>query len=367
MHASRFWSRWRRHRVANRDLRGEIAASEKDTVRFAFVWPDFWGSFEGVDRRANATKVRSRRFGFMSVGLVLSALILATLDPWLPSGHAEAEVPWETIAAVLGVIGTVLGVGGVLHTSAKRRWLRDRLFTESARQFHFQWIVAHFDDIVDAAHDPLKQAAYLSARATAFDAFKSALDRSLDETLDRIVALEAEPIQWPARALPGQDDGARLTAAADALAAYRATRLDQQLDYAEWKLDASRDPSGLSPRRQERFFSAVGWTCIVIVVLLHGVHLFGHWIELPAAPLNVAVIITALVSLAGRALEDGLQPQREVERYEQYRASCAVALDRFDKAATLDQGIEVMRGFESVANEEMRLFLRVHARARFVL
>jgi hypothetical protein len=74
-----------------------------------------------------------------------------------------------------------------------------------------------------------------------------------------------------------------------------------------------------------------------------------------------------MVALAARALEDGLKPQREVERYEQYRASVRVARVRFDAALDMQTRLEVMRAFEQTSMEEMRVFLRTYAKARYLL
>ena len=66
-------------------------------------------------------------------------------------------------------------------------------------------------------------------------------------------------------------------------------------------------------------------------------------------------------------MEDGFQPQREIERYEQYRANVRVTEERFAAARTYAAKLEVMRAFERSSLEEMRVFLRTHAKARFLL
>jgi hypothetical protein len=76
---------------------------------------------------------------------------------------------------------------------------------------------------------------------------------------------------------------------------------------------------------------------------------------------------TALIALGARALEAGLQPSRDVERYEQYRANILVASERFEAADGLAGKLEVMRGFERNSLEEMRIFMRTHKRSSFML
>ena len=62
-----------------------------------------------------------------------------------------------------------------------------------------------------------------------------------------------------------------------------------------------------------------------------------------------------------------MKPQREVERYEQYRANISVAQQRFDAATDVKSKVEVVRAFEQVSLEEMRVFLRTYVRAKFLL
>lgn len=156
-------------------------------------------------------------------------------------------------------------------------------------------------------------------------------------------------------------------AANDLFAAWLALRIDWQLGYCEAKLAHRATKHKLSPRQQEHAFSLISWICIAIVMLAHVASAASQLQHAAMSWLETVVIWTALIALAARALEDGLKPQREVERYEQYRAHIMVSRDRFLAAPDIQTKLEVMGNFEQVSLEEMRTFLRTHAQARFLL
>src|SRR5262249_36568532 len=55
----------------------------------------------------------------------------------------------------------------------------------------------------------------------------------------------------------------------------------------------------------------------------------------------------------GRALEEGLQPQREIERCESYRASCVQKREQSDQARTVAEKYAVMLSVERASYDEM--------------
>ena len=125
--------------------------------------------------------------------------------------------------------------------------------------------------------------------------------------------------------------------------------------------------AGTERRQTERAFSRLGWASVAIVVTLHIVMIAAEPLSLSRLWLEAAVVWTALIALGARALEAGLQPSRDVERYEQYRANILVASERFEAADGLAGKLEVMRGFERNSLEEMRIFMRTHKRSSFML
>jgi Domain of unknown function (DUF4365) len=72
-------------------------------------------------------------------------------------------------------------------------------------------------------------------------------------------------------------------------------------------------------------------------------------------------------SVKWRAIEQGLQPEREIERYQQYRSAVRAILERYDEAPSQAAKIEIMREMERLSFDEMRNFLITNERSRFVM
>jgi hypothetical protein len=150
--------------------------------------------------------------------------------------------------------------------------------------------------------------------------------------------------------------------------AYRKFRILDQIDYANMKL--SEGEAFLPLRRQARLFSNISLLCILGVF---GIHI---WIAGESAlqsgahagpALHVAILWLAIVALAIRALEEGLQPEREIERYRHYAAGVKAIRDRFNDATSPAQTLEIMMDMERLSYDEMKIFLRSNNEARFVL
>ena len=87
---------------------------------------------------------------------------------------------------------------------------------------------------------------------------------------------------------------------------------------------------------------------------------------LPVGP-HVWVIWVAIAVLAVRGLQEGLQPEREVERYRHYGANVQAILDRFDRATSVAKKIDIMLEMERLSFDEFRNFLRSGHEARFMI
>jgi hypothetical protein len=81
----------------------------------------------------------------------------------------------------------------------------------------------------------------------------------------------------------------------------------------------------------------------------------------------VAIIVIAVVALAARAFQQGLQPEREIERYQQYRSAVQGILEQFDESDLPSQKVMAMRRMERVAFDEMRTFLITNDRSSFAI
>jgi hypothetical protein len=70
------------------------------------------------------------------------------------------------------------------------------------------------------------------------------------------------------------------------------------------------------------------------------------------------------LALALRAIEEGLKPKAEIERYRHYQAVTRRALEEFDKGDTRSK-LEAVKTLERAAYDELTIFLKAHEEAGF--
>ncbi len=155
--------------------------------------------------------------------------------------------------------------------------------------------------------------------------------------------------------------------------AYRELRILHQLGYTNYKLHDDHRVFSVMPRRQLVVLSQAVFTCIVLLVIMDVGVLAGTifpnsmFAGFHSSNAIVVIIWLALAALATRAIEQGLQPEREIERYQQYRSGIRAVLGRYDEASSPKSKIEIMREMERLAFDEMRNFLVTNERSRFVM
>jgi hypothetical protein len=103
-----------------------------------------------------------------------------------------------------------------------------------------------------------------------------------------------------------------------------------------------------------------------------GTAIFLGWITRSSDPfalhlLGAATIWIAVAALAARAFAQGLQPEQEIERYQQYGSDCKAILERFDAAPSHAEKVRIMMEMERLSFDEMRNFLITNYQARFVM
>jgi hypothetical protein len=154
--------------------------------------------------------------------------------------------------------------------------------------------------------------------------------------------------------------------------AYRELRIMHQIGYANYKLQNDGRLFSGAPRTQASVLSISGLIAIILLCAIHVFVLLGAvigeaaWTHF-AAWVSVVAIWIALIALAMRAVEEGLQPEREIERYQQYRSALRAILERFDLAQSQAAKVRVMQEMERLSFDEMRNFLITNDRARFVM
>jgi hypothetical protein len=322
-------------------------------------------AFLRYDRPANAAKRRGRVAGLLAIGFGMIALFTAAASP---------SARWQGIlAALCGLISITVGLGGALYAGAKRRWLLNRVVTERLRQYHFQALVCRWRAIADSLAGGEAARVYAEERETGLHRLMAPYPGQLDSELTDLLDDETDAKCWlhQQQPLPAPDETPDLD---ELFAAYRELRIRHQLDYANYKLRSEGSPLAWSLRLQEVIFSYTSLLCILVIF---GIHLsiavslswLGHaeQLRLLGFDIHVWVIWIAILVLGLRALQEGLQPEREIERYRHYRAGVRAVRDRFEKAQSAAEKLDIMQEMERLAFDEFRNFLRSSNEARFII
>jgi hypothetical protein len=332
-------------------------------------------AFERFDVPANVAKRRGRIAGLLAIVTGTISLVIAAATP----------TAWALglLAAICGLASIVVGLGGVLYAEAKRRWLCNRVMTERLRQLHFQAFVCRWREIIRSLAGPEALRHYTEQREIWLNRFLTPFPGQLDSELTDLLDDESATKCW-LHPLPQPPVPEEKTAGLeDLFAAYRELRIMHQLHYANYKLRGDQDILSWSPRLQEVVFSYTILVCILLVFVINLSIAFSIAlgsqipqlesllvrIENEGAGINVHVIVLwiAIAALAVRALQEGLQPEREIERYRHYRASVRAIRDRFDEARSPTEKFAAMLEMERLSFDEFRNFLRSNNEARFII
>ena len=361
---------------ADRDI--ELAGKLYPAILHVLDDPDLRTLFRSYDDPANAAKRRSRRAGLLAVGLGALALLLAAAHQLAELDHGHKVISkssWlalDQIAALAGLASFAIGFGGVMFADAKRQWLARRLMTERIRQFHFQTFVWRLSEIGRSLAGTDAAARYVAVRRAWLAAFSARFEGKLGAELNLVVAAE-EPTDHAVHPLTtrAEVDMPQSEGMSQLFAAYRELRLTHQLQYAAYKLGQSSDHSLSTPRSQAWLFSTVSLFSIAMLFVLHFgalIATLAGYATLGSSPwMHFATLALAVSALAIRALEEGLKPEREIERYAHYKSAVRALRDRFDAARSSGQKIEVMNEMERLVYDEMCDFLKTQDTARFVL
>jgi hypothetical protein len=246
--------------------------------------------------------------------------------------------------------------------------------TERLHQFHFQTFVSLLPEIVASLQDEHAKSQFTSIRGQKFQGFCATMEGHLEAALAAILH-DDEPEPWfeASRSSPPKGDDPAL---GPLFKAYRQLRIEHQKSYADFKIRDDGRIFSNSARRQSSVLEGVGFSSIVLLLAIHivvGAAILIGW--LAGAPLahvlipllNAAIMWIAIVALAARTFEQGLQSESEIERYQQYGSACKAILERFDAAPSQADKVRVMAEMERLSFDEMRDFLIMNQRARFVM
>lgn len=355
--------------TADRDR--TLAAKLFPELMHVLDFPELRRLFVSHDLRTNRAKRQRRRAGIAAILLGVAALLGASAEPLYRSSLGAG---WPELiggaCALFGVASVLVGWIGIFNMSSKRRWLCGRLMTERLRQFHFQTFTCRMPEILASLSDQQARQRFLAARDAWFAQFRISYEERLEAKLQEVLADHAEDDFWLhsfEKLPPASGQGGSLDRI---FAAYRLLRYEHQMQYAIYKLRETDALLSNSARRQFEILRGVGLGCILIVLAVHiliALSLLRSWL----APvdldwLHVGVVWVAFAALTARALEEGLQPAREVERYTRYRAALTRLLAHFD-VGDPEQKLAAMRETERLVYQEMRGFLQTNEEARFVL
>jgi hypothetical protein len=359
-----------------------LAASKYPSVFHVLDHPELRQLFSEYDEPASRAKRNGLRAGIWAIGLGFGALAMAALEilKHPAADRLAANVPgedWRSIALAgvsftLALLCFLIGSAGVLSAGRKREWLHRRLMGESFRQFHFQMLIFR-PQILASLKDDDAKSAFRSQRTLWLESFKGRFAGHLDAIFAAIIQEENEAEPWlHDRAKPGERAKVPESKELDPIfEAYRELRFEHQLGYANYRLQDDHRLVSSMPRRQLAVLSQAVFIWTILLVGLHAGYLLGALVPVltpfHSADAIVAIIWCALAALATRAIEQGLQPEREIERYQQYRSGIRAILERYDEAPSQNAKIEVMREMERLAFDEMRNFLITNERSRFVM
>jgi hypothetical protein len=360
----------------------ELAARVYPTILHVLDYPELRQLFSKYDELANRSKRKGRAAGFWVIAFGFSALGIAALeypfthatgDYFSDATNATIRLILAALSALCGIAGVLIGSIGVLSARRKRDWLHHRLMGESIRQFHFQTLVCRLPEILASLKDDRAKSAFVSNRKLWLEKFKLRFEGKLDTVFHAILEEENRTNPWlheSEESLPK----IRETKELDPLfEAYRSLRILHQLGFADYKLQDDYKIFSPVPRRQAEVLLRISFAWIILLcatsvgLLLGVVFPTSVWAAFDSETINVVVIWIALAALATRAIEQGLQPEREAQRYQQYRSGVRAILERFDAASSLADKIHTMREMERLAFDEMRNFLITNDRARFVM
>ncbi|MEL7487473.1 MAG: hypothetical protein AAGJ87_09700 [Pseudomonadota bacterium] len=353
------------------DAAQEAARKAYPDLYFALDNETLRETFAPVDARANAFKRRARFWGVIAVLLAIVALVLAGGEMLYHDNKILARLIGG-FGAVAGIVSVWIGVFGLMYKDRKVQWLSDRLITERLRQFQFQSYVARAPEIVAAMKegpDGASRRAFDEWRAGAFDAFRTALMPNAEETLSHLVHADD-----PGEGVIIEDLGGEIDPEDPDfkryLQAYAELRFDHQISYCDWVLREQKKIWPPTMKQQLHFLHTVAMGCVFGILILHAMVFIGAIAgisELKSPMVHVLAIWAAIVALGARTFEEGLQPEREIARMQQYRLSLNRIYRDFNAAKSVRAKIAAMRDLETLTYDEMVLFLRGNYEAKFVM
>ncbi len=334
--------------------------------------------FNRYDRKASCHKKWSLGVGIFVVLIVVSALALASGEHiYAACSNGNTIARW---AAGVALFFSLVGVLGVIIVPAKRSWLYRRMIGERLRQWHFQIFVCRSEAILASLEGEAQRADFLRHRQTWLAEFNQRFEGKLTSEFNALLTKKQDVWLHPRPSVP---NAAVLNALPDEFFdAYRALRVRHQQQHALWKLRYGEKILPFFSLRAFETFLAYGSIVLTLFVviaegLIVGASGFGSYLaqQLPlcmgtgssgSVLLHWFAVCCAVAALGMRTLEEGLQPRRELERYENYSDDVQDVASRFERHSRAEK-FGAMIEMEELAYKEMREFLRTANESRFIM
>jgi hypothetical protein len=331
-----------------------------------FDWPELRKLFKQHDPEAARFRKRSRRIGVAAVALGCASLIITAFLGGHGGGTEAMKSALGVTAALLAVLSGITGYSGVLSGRDKWRWLSHRFWTERLRQLHFQLIVNHLPEAVQAMSGPAAMEAWQRKRARILDSFEHRFMKPVDSSLQRMRSDVAEDQPWLDPAWQGPAPTPAASADLDELfEILRYQRFGIQRRYSDLKLR----PGVHSPRSRSKALRITADLMTVLALLLSAaagaLFAFAPRASTLGPVLALGGALAALI-LALRVLDEGLQLRSETERYEWYLAAVEALERRYDSADGIGR-IGILREMERLSYQELRWFTQSFGDARFIM
>jgi len=341
-----------------------------DRVFEVFDFPELRDVFSVYESNANMLKRRARRVGVSAILMGTCALLIASAEPL----YHHLGSTWTEIAgglsAALGLLAVLIGSWGLWFAGIKESWLCYRMMAERLRQFHFQAIVRLLPEIEIDFRENTSQ--FKEARKAQFASFLARHEGSLKRQLGRILADSSNDECWMIDESDSEFPEGLSQELPDLLRAYRDLRIDHQLDFTRLKLLKEKTPfssSDFSIYSSLEFISLCSLLTALVIDIAIAVSLAGlAWPGLlDVSGIHVLAMWGVVIALSSRALMEGLQPDREMERYHRYATEIERSKEIYERSEHLSEKLSSMRELERQSYLEMAEFLRRNYEARFVI
>ncbi|ETX13160.1 hypothetical protein OCH239_13075 [Roseivivax halodurans JCM 10272] len=340
------------------------------------IWPELQAEFLDHEVAAKSLKTGSRRRSFLAIALItlsLLATLIATSSPLEVFIAADSALAKGLIATsvILLVVALLLGKG-ILFGRKRDDWLTHRLISERVRQFYFQFLLAHLEEICSTS--VLDRQRVLEGRAKSLErvlrrvragAYRQTVRD--DTTLNEALMIDIPDSQR------GNLDSERY---AEIKRFWEELRFNWQAEYSTSTLDRKATPFPLfgSLADQEHtvktleFIATLGIVTFQMLAVSSQLLLSSSSDQSQLFVLGSSLLAICVVGL--QSYKDGTGLTEDLLRNRAYATYCSKLTRDFKMAELKDDRfaeIHAMREMETLAYFETREFLNTHSRAQFSL